>query len=130
MQADLDAGRLRYAFRRRVDSLIVEDGTALARRIRRGEMPGTVDDVLADRYDKRRVLMLTQAVMGVLALHRDLVPYAAETRQGVWTPRFIRTARSTSVGFLGLGAQPPSPEWGAMVAGGRRFLTEWRAQCR
>ena len=33
-------------------SLIVEDGTALARRIRRGEMPGTVDDVLADRYEQ------------------------------------------------------------------------------
>ena len=47
--------------------------------------------------------MVEFVVMGVLALHRDLVPYAAETRQGVWTPRFIRTARSTTVGFLGLG---------------------------
>ena len=33
-------------------SLIVEDGTALARRIRRGELPNTVDDVLADRYEQ------------------------------------------------------------------------------
>lgn len=33
-------------------SLIVEDGTALARRIRRGELPGTIDDVLADRYEQ------------------------------------------------------------------------------
>lgn len=33
-------------------SLIVEDGTALARRIRRGELPGTVEDVLADRYEQ------------------------------------------------------------------------------
>lgn len=33
-------------------SLIVEDGTALARRIRRGELPGTDDDVLADRYEQ------------------------------------------------------------------------------
>lgn len=31
-------------------SLIVEDGTALARRIRRGELPAPDDDVLADRY--------------------------------------------------------------------------------
>jgi len=31
-------------------ALIVEDGTALARRIRRGEMPAPDDDVLADRY--------------------------------------------------------------------------------
>ena len=33
-------------------SLSVEDGTALARRIRRGELPGTDDDVLADRYEQ------------------------------------------------------------------------------
>ena len=33
-------------------SLIVENGTALARRIRRGELPGTVEDVLADRYEQ------------------------------------------------------------------------------
>jgi peptide/nickel transport system permease protein len=26
------------------------------------------------------------------------------------------------LGFLGLGAQPPSPEWGAMVAQGRNYL--------
>lgn len=31
-------------------ALIVEDGTALARRIRRGELPAPDDDVLADRY--------------------------------------------------------------------------------
>jgi glutathione transport system permease protein len=32
----------------------------------------------------------------------------------------IQTAASLS--FLGLGAQPPSPEWGAMLAGGRSYL--------
>ncbi|TDP96265.1 oxygen-independent coproporphyrinogen-3 oxidase [Labedaea rhizosphaerae] len=32
-------------------SLIVEDGTALARRVRRGELPMTDDLVLADRYE-------------------------------------------------------------------------------
>jgi peptide/nickel transport system permease protein len=26
------------------------------------------------------------------------------------------------LGFLGLGAQPPTPEWGAMVANGRNYL--------
>lgn len=30
---------------------------------------------------------------------------------------------ATTLGFLGLGAQPPSPEWGAMVSAGRRYLT-------
>src|SRR5438067_2447248 len=32
-------------------ALIVEDGTALSRRIRRGELPAPVDDVAADRYE-------------------------------------------------------------------------------
>ncbi|GAA2070846.1 radical SAM family heme chaperone HemW [Williamsia deligens] len=32
-------------------ALIVEDGTALARRVRRGELPAPDDDVLADRYE-------------------------------------------------------------------------------
>ncbi|GDY31416.1 radical SAM family heme chaperone HemW [Gandjariella thermophila] len=32
-------------------SLIVEDGTALARRVARGELPAPDDDVLADRYE-------------------------------------------------------------------------------
>ncbi|HEY0218713.1 MAG TPA: nickel transporter permease [Afipia sp.] len=33
---------------------------------------------------------------------------------------------AAGLGFLGLGAQPPLPEWGAMVASGRRFiLDEW-----
>ncbi|AQA06578.1 coproporphyrinogen III oxidase [Mycobacterium sp. MS1601] len=32
-------------------ALVVEDGTALARRVRRGEMPAVDDDVLASRYE-------------------------------------------------------------------------------
>jgi peptide/nickel transport system permease protein len=29
---------------------------------------------------------------------------------------------AAGLGFLGLGAQPPSPEWGAMISSGRRFI--------
>jgi peptide/nickel transport system permease protein len=29
----------------------------------------------------------------------------------------------SSLSFLGLGAQPPSPEWGAMLQAGRDFIT-------
>ena len=33
---------------------------------------------------------------------------------------------AAGLGFLGLGAQPPMPEWGAMLASGREFmLTHW-----
>jgi peptide/nickel transport system permease protein len=33
---------------------------------------------------------------------------------------------AASLGFLGLGAQPPTPEWGAMIADGQNYiLTSW-----
>ena len=33
---------------------------------------------------------------------------------------------AAGLGFLGLGAQPPSPEWGAMISAGRKFvLDQW-----
>ena len=33
---------------------------------------------------------------------------------------------AAGLGFLGLGAQPPLPEWGAMISRGRSFiLDEW-----
>ena len=33
---------------------------------------------------------------------------------------------TTSLSFLGLGVQPPTPEWGSMIADGRSFMmTAW-----
>ncbi|MFC3966226.1 radical SAM family heme chaperone HemW [Nocardia jiangsuensis] len=54
--ADLDAS-LEAVLAAEVDhvsaySLIVEDGTALARRVRRGELPAPDEDVLATRYER------------------------------------------------------------------------------
>lgn len=34
------------------------------------------------------------------------------------------TLTAASLGFLGLGAQPPLPEWGAMISAGRRFILD------
>ena len=31
---------------------------------------------------------------------------------------------AAGLGFLGLGAQPPLPEWGLMISAGRKFLFE------
>ena len=31
---------------------------------------------------------------------------------------------AAGLGFLGLGAQPPSPEWGAMISSGRKFVLD------
>ena len=32
---------------------------------------------------------------------------------------------AASLGFLGLGAQPPEPEWGAMISIARNYLPDW-----
>ena len=32
---------------------------------------------------------------------------------------------AASLGFIGLGAQPPYPEWGAMISTGRNYLPTW-----
>jgi peptide/nickel transport system permease protein len=32
---------------------------------------------------------------------------------------------AASLGFIGLGAQPPQPEWGAMISHGRNYLPTW-----
>jgi len=32
---------------------------------------------------------------------------------------------AAGLGFLGMGAQPPSPEWGAMISEGRKFLLDY-----
>jgi peptide/nickel transport system permease protein len=31
---------------------------------------------------------------------------------------------AAGLGFLGLGAQPPLPEWGAMISAGRQYLLD------
>ena len=39
------------------------------------------------------------------------------------TTEFGNTIIATAaLGFLGIGAQPPTPEWGAMLSNGRQFL--------
>lgn len=52
-------------------------------------------------------------------LPNALRPFVAVATVGV--AQMIMGA--TALGFLGLGAQPPSPEWGAMLAAGRDFLS-------
>ena len=51
-----------------------------------------------------------------------LCPSSLIVRVGFDMAGIILTA--AGLGFLGLGAQPPAPEWGAMIASGRRFLLD------
>jgi ABC-type dipeptide/oligopeptide/nickel transport system permease subunit len=36
----------------------------------------------------------------------------------------VSILRAGSLGFLGLGVQPPNPEWGALLASGRNYIQE------
>lgn len=51
LRASLDAVRSAGVDHVSAYALIVEDGTAMARKVRRGELPMPDDDVLADRYE-------------------------------------------------------------------------------
>ena len=51
-----------------------------------------------------------------------LCPYSVIVRLTLDMAGIILTA--AGLGFLGLGAQPPLPEWGAMISSGRQYLLE------
>ncbi len=62
-----------------------------------------------------------------LILHRYVLPNVLSPVIIVTTVGFaVAVIIGSSLGFLGLGAQPPTPEWGTMVAEGRTYLrSQW-----
>ena len=69
----------------------------------------------------------TQGASTARILYRHVVPLCLSSvivRLTLDMAGIILTA--AGLGFLGLGAQPPSPEWGAMISTGRDFiLDQW-----
>ena len=66
-----------------------------------------------------------QGVSSFRLIHSHIVPMCLSSvivRVTLDMAGIILTA--AGLGFLGLGAQPPSPEWGAMVSDGRQFLLD------
>jgi peptide/nickel transport system permease protein len=58
-------------------------------------------------------------------LARHVLPNAIVQPVVLATTNFIAwILLGSSLGFLGLGVQPPAPEWGVIIAEGRNFLTE------
>lgn len=56
-------------------------------------------------------------------LFRHILPNALSPVLVFATLRFAQTLLyAAALGFIGLGAQPPTPEWGVMLADGRKFL--------
>lgn len=73
-----------------------------------------------------------EAALGIGAgnmriLFRHILPNAVSPIIIKMTTDFgFAVLTAAALGFIGLGAQPPSPEWGAMINDGRRFFPdEW-----
>jgi ABC-type dipeptide/oligopeptide/nickel transport system permease subunit len=62
----------------------------------------------------RDVRILTRHV-----LPNSLPPLIVQASLGIGTTILIAAA----LGFLGLGVQPPTPEWGAMLSRGRTYMS-------
>jgi peptide/nickel transport system permease protein len=65
-------------------------------------------------------------VPGWKIILRHIIPNAASTMIVVFTMDLgFGILTMASLGFVGVGAQPPSPEWGAAVADARSYLPTW-----
>ena len=57
-------------------------------------------------------------------IFRHLLPNAVTAVVVYWmTDMALAILLGSSLGYLGLGAQPPVAEWGALIAGGKNFMT-------
>ena len=65
---------------------------------------------------------------------RDVIILLRHILPNVMVPITVQTSLSmgmailfaAGLGFLGIGVQPPTPEWGAMIADGQSFIrTNW-----
>ena len=63
------------------------------------------------------LLALSFALIGGALHYRVAPPWIAMA--AIWVLTILAV---TALGFLGLGIQPPTPEWGVMIAEGRNFI--------
>jgi peptide/nickel transport system permease protein len=58
-------------------------------------------------------------------LFRHILPNAARPVLVYWmTDMALAILLGSSLGYLGLGAQPPAAEWGVLIADGKNFFTQ------
>ncbi len=76
---------------------------------------------------KRRDYAAAGRVLGygpLRILFRHLLPNAAPPMLVYWmTDMALAILLGSSLGYLGLGAQPPTAEWGVLIADGKNFMT-------
>ncbi len=85
-------------------------------RVVRSSVLSTTNDLYVDAA--RAIGCGDRRLMLVHVLPNALTPVIAVATLGVATAILVAAGLS----FLGLGVQPPTPEWGAMVSGGREYL--------
>ena len=57
-------------------------------------------------------------------MFRHLLPNAVSPILVYWmTDMALAILLGSSLGYLGLGAQPPTSEWGVLIADGKNFMT-------
>src|SRR5699024_9846241 len=79
--------------------------------------------VLSVKKQEYILAMKSLGASDVRVLLKHILPNCTAPIIVFATMRMATTILSTSaLSFLGLGAQPPTPEWGAMIAAGRDFL--------
>ena len=67
---------------------------------------------------------LTSGLVFVVGLTMFVLVIDRGGDTGVLLSNRINGLTAAGLGFLGLGAQPPAPEWGAMIATGRQYVLE------
>ncbi|MDJ0388831.1 ABC transporter permease [Roseomonas sp. E05] len=76
---------------------------------------------------KKRDYAAAGRVMGygrLRIIFRHLLPNAASPLLVYWmTDMSLAILLGSSLGYLGLGAQPPTAEWGVLIADGKNFMT-------
>ena len=76
---------------------------------------------------KRRDYAAVGKVMGyggARILFRHLLPNALSPIMVYWmTDMALAILLASSLGYLGLGAQPPTSEWGVLIGDGKNFMT-------
>jgi len=88
-------------------------------RLIRGQVLSTKNELYVDAA---RTIGASQfRILFVHVLPNCIVPFIIQLSMNAGAA-ILATA---GLGFVGLGAQPPTPEWGAMVSNGRQFITTY-----
>jgi len=136
-------GRLDHVVMRGIDVLLALPGILLAITIIAVLGPGLVNVVVAIAINGIPVFSRLARAATLTVKEADYVQAAKAMGAGerrilglhilpnIVAPLLIQSTllmatailTSSSLSFLGLGAQPPTPEWGAMLSSGRNYLT-------